>query len=97
VTDRLVLWDFDGTLAWRPGMWSGCVMEVLDEIEAGHAVTAEQLRNGLRSGFPWHAPNEPHPQLVRLSSLRTCPIRMREVVPFISENMPHLEPRICTL
>jgi putative hydrolase of the HAD superfamily len=63
VTDRLVLWDFDGTLAWRPGMWSGCVLEVLDEVEAGHAVTAERLRRGLRSGFPWHTPHDPHPQI----------------------------------
>jgi len=27
----IVLWDFDGTLAERPGLWRGCLLEVLRE------------------------------------------------------------------
>ncbi len=61
MADRVVLWDFDGTLAWRPGLWGGCVLEVLDELEPGHGVTLESVRAGLRSGFPWHEPDRPHP------------------------------------
>lgn len=58
-----MLWDFDGTLAARPGLWSGCVLEVLDEVEPGHGVPIERIRTGLRDGFPWHAPDRPHPEL----------------------------------
>lgn len=58
-----ILWDFDGTLAHRPGMWGGCMVEVLDEHHAGHTVTLETLRPLLRDGFPWHAPLVAHPEL----------------------------------
>jgi putative hydrolase of the HAD superfamily len=60
VTDRLALWDFDGTLAFRPGLWSGCVMEVLDALEPGHGVTIDRVRAGLQGRFPWHRPDERH-------------------------------------
>lgn len=58
-----ILWDFDGTLATRPRGWAGCLVEVLDEFEPGHAVTVEHLGPFLRAGFPWHEPNVPHPEL----------------------------------
>jgi len=60
---RTVLWDFDGTLAQRPGMWAGCLVEALDEHEPGHSVRADDVRPFLRDGFPWHAPLTPHPEL----------------------------------
>jgi putative hydrolase of the HAD superfamily len=58
-----VLWDFDGTLAFREGMWAGCLVEVLDEHEPGHSSCAEDFRSALRDGFPWHTPDRPHPEL----------------------------------
>jgi putative hydrolase of the HAD superfamily len=58
-----VLWDFDGTLATRSGAWAGCLIEVLDELEPGHAVSIDKLRPFLRAGFPWHDPTAPHPHL----------------------------------
>ncbi len=61
--DRLILWDFDGTLAFRPGMWRGCLIETLDAYEPGHSVCADDLIPWLRDGFPWHAAETPHPQL----------------------------------
>jgi putative hydrolase of the HAD superfamily len=60
---RAILWDFDGTLAHRPGMWRGCLVETLDEHEAGHTVCADDLIPFLRDGFPWHAPDVAHPEL----------------------------------
>ena len=63
MADRLVLWDFDGTLAWRAGMWSGAVMEVLDEHERGHGVVIERIREGLSNGYPWDSWRRPHPDL----------------------------------
>jgi putative hydrolase of the HAD superfamily len=60
---KTILWDFDGTLAHRPGMWRGCLMEILDEHEPGHTVMSEDLRPFLRNGFPWHRHETPHPEL----------------------------------
>lgn len=58
-----MLWDFDGTLAWRRGLWSGCLIEILDEHEPGHAGTPELVRERLRGVFPWHRHRQPHPEL----------------------------------
>jgi putative hydrolase of the HAD superfamily len=57
------MWDFDGTLATRPGLWSTCVLEVLDEHVPGHAVSRDAVRAALRDGFPWHRAEEPHLEL----------------------------------
>jgi putative hydrolase of the HAD superfamily len=57
---RAVLWDFDGTLASRAGMWSGCLAEALDAVLPGHGVSVDALRPGLRDGFPWHRPSVGH-------------------------------------
>jgi putative hydrolase of the HAD superfamily len=61
VTDRLALWDFDGTLAFRPGLWCGCVMEVLEAHNPEHGILLDQVSAGLRDGFPWHRADDPHP------------------------------------
>jgi phosphoglycolate phosphatase-like HAD superfamily hydrolase len=61
--DRVLVWDFDGTLAHRPGMWRGCLVETLDAHEPGHGIDAERLRPFLRDGFPWHRPQVAHPEL----------------------------------
>jgi putative hydrolase of the HAD superfamily len=60
---RAILWDFDGTLAFRAGMWRGCLTEVLDEHEHGHAFSPEDFRDALRDGFPWHTPEIAHGHL----------------------------------
>lgn len=59
----VVLLDFDGTLAHRPGMWSQCVLDVLDELMPDNEMTIEDIRPHLRNGFPWHQSEDPHPQL----------------------------------
>ena len=61
--NRVILWDFDGTLAHRPGMWRGCLVETLDEHAPGHGIDPEELRPFLRTGFPWDSPEVPHPEL----------------------------------
>jgi FMN phosphatase YigB (HAD superfamily) len=62
---RLVIWDFDGTLAHRRGAkgWSALLAEVLDAEEPGHDSSPETFRPHLRDGFPWHAPERAHPEL----------------------------------
>ncbi|MGW7539818.1 HAD family hydrolase [Streptomyces sp. NPDC054770] len=59
----VVLWDFDGTLAFRDGKWRGCLMDALTEVAPGHGVTAAEVAPGLRDGFPWHRPDTGHPDL----------------------------------
>lgn len=59
----LVLWDFDGTLAWRPGLWSGCVIELLDEHQPDHTGTRQRVRELMRGAYPWNRPEEAHPHL----------------------------------
>jgi putative hydrolase of the HAD superfamily len=60
---KFFIWDFDGTLAWRPGSWTGALVAVLRRYAPGLNVTAELVRPYLQSGFPWHAPENPHPGL----------------------------------
>lgn len=59
----VLFWDFDGTLAHRPGMWRGLLSETLAERYPDVAVTAEELRPYVNVGFPWHTPEVPHPEL----------------------------------
>ncbi len=59
----VVLWDFDGTLAWRRGRWSGCLVEALDKVLPGHGHVPSAIAAGLQKGFPWHDPGQPHPGL----------------------------------
>jgi putative hydrolase of the HAD superfamily len=62
---RLLIWDFDGTLAHRRGEtgWSILLAEALDAEEPGHGHSAETFRPHLREGFPWHRPDVAHPEL----------------------------------
>jgi putative hydrolase of the HAD superfamily len=60
---KAVLWDFDGTLAWRVGRWSDCLVEALDLVHENHGVTRDAVRPGLQGGFPWHRPHEGHRHL----------------------------------
>ena len=59
----LVLLDFDGTLAYREGLWSGCALEVLDQQRPGHGVDIERFRKGMQGAYPWNRHEEHHPEL----------------------------------
>jgi putative hydrolase of the HAD superfamily len=56
----IVLWDFDGTLAERPGLWSACLHEVLLVHEPEIEANADAFKPALRSRFPWHEPDVAH-------------------------------------
>ena len=62
---KVILWDFDGTLARRHGgtSFGGCMVETLDEHEPHHGIDIALLRPFLQSRFPWHEPEVSHPQL----------------------------------
>ena len=63
MTSKHILWDFDGTIAHRDGMWGGTLIEILEVEEPGLRVTRDDLRPHLQAGFPWHTPENPHPHI----------------------------------
>lgn len=57
---RYLIWDFDGTLAYRPGGWSGALAQLATRSAPDLGITAGSIRPFLQSGFPWHAPECDH-------------------------------------
>lgn len=57
---KLLVWDFDGTLAYRDRGWSGTFSEVLADHAPDFRVTREELSSALQEGFPWHTPDLSH-------------------------------------
>jgi len=55
-TPGFLIWDFDGTLATRPGNWTGALCEVMASEYPDLGITPDRLRPHLQSGFPWHTP-----------------------------------------
>jgi putative hydrolase of the HAD superfamily len=53
---KIILWDFDGTIADRPAMWTESVYNALRTVCPEKCLTSEQLRPYLAKGFPWHSP-----------------------------------------
>jgi len=57
---KLLIWDFDGTLAFREGLWSDALAEVAWAHVPGCHAAREDFVPYLQSGFPWHRPLLPH-------------------------------------
>lgn len=54
---RLLIWDSDGTLGYRPsGEWSSAMDETAETKVPTLGVEPEDLAPHLQSGFPWHHP-----------------------------------------
>ena len=58
-----LIWDFDGTLAYQEGKWSGAMLAAMDELVPGHSLTLKDVRPLMSSGFPWDEPEKLHPEL----------------------------------
>ncbi len=58
---KYLIWDFEGTLAYRRGAWSECLREAIMRALPRHEVTPDQIRLYLQAGFPWHTPDRAHP------------------------------------
>ena len=56
-----LVWDLDGTLAFRADGWTGALLQVL-QLE-GIKAQLEQLRPYLAQGFPWQHAHIPHPTI----------------------------------
>lgn len=57
---KFILWDFDGTLAYRERMWSGTMFDSLREVHPESTITREQFRGCMGDGYPWSHPERPH-------------------------------------
>lgn len=60
--EKYLIWDFDGTLGYRPGHWSGTMVQVIRRF-AGLEVEIEKVRPFMQKGFPWHNPNQANPPM----------------------------------
>ncbi|SFU10818.1 putative hydrolase of the HAD superfamily [Pseudovibrio denitrificans] len=57
-----ILWDFDGTIARLPGLWSGTMKVVLKDVY-NVVADSEIIKAHFSSGFPWHRPEKLHDAL----------------------------------
>ncbi len=55
----MILWDFDGTLATRDGMWSGAILQAIDLHLPSHPYSISDIRHSTKKRFPWHEPERP--------------------------------------
>jgi putative hydrolase of the HAD superfamily len=58
-----ILWDFDGTLAYRDGMWSGTVFSILERNKIN--IPLENIKPYLTTGFTWHNPELSHREIFK--------------------------------
>ena len=56
---KYLLWDFENTLAYREGMWSGTLHSII-ESHGIQNIKLEDIRPFLKIGFTWHSPDTPH-------------------------------------
>lgn len=80
---RYLIWDFDGTLAYREGMWSSALLTALAEVEPNSRVRREQFQPFLQTGFPWHNPDQPHVEL------KTSEAWWNELTPIFEQAFMH--------
>ena len=60
---KVVFWDFDETLAERPGRWWGCLLEIIGRRHPECSADEPALRAALRGVYPWHSPETTHEHL----------------------------------
>jgi putative hydrolase of the HAD superfamily len=57
---RYLIWDFDNTLAHRPGLWSRCLADLTNDLLGTKQLTRELFVPHLSKGFPWQTPDVAH-------------------------------------
>lgn len=57
-----LIFDFDQTLAYRDGMWSASILEILQEANI-YSISIADIRKYIKTGFPWEFYETPHEQL----------------------------------
>lgn len=57
-----LIWDFDGTLGYRPGRWSGTLVQLIKR-HTGKDINIETIRPYMQRGFRWDDHTREHPKL----------------------------------
>ncbi len=87
----IILWDFDGTLADAPGIWSRATQTLLNRSSYSH-VDIDRIERELSYGFPWHTPEVSHVELFKGMSFwefLNCKISSAMVAIGASESIAH--------
>jgi putative hydrolase of the HAD superfamily len=56
---KCIIWDFDNTLAYRNGMWTATICNILEQ-NGYHCYDKARIREILLSGLPWHIQGKAH-------------------------------------
>ena len=59
---KAIFWDFDATLAYNDGKWTGTATDLVNERYPELPVRRDDIRPSMSDGgFPWHNPDLAHP------------------------------------
>jgi HAD superfamily hydrolase (TIGR01549 family) len=56
--NKIILWDFDGTLGYREGNWEEAFFELTENEIVKTKENFDIVSNMLQCGFPWHEPKK---------------------------------------
>lgn len=54
--NKVLFWDFDGTLVYCHHLWSSSMWRAITDEPAGENITLEQVRPYMQKGYPWDLP-----------------------------------------
>lgn len=62
--NKVLFWDFDGTLVYSESLWTGSVYNALLNHIEDTDITIEDIRPYMRTGFTWHSYNSDHTSFI---------------------------------
>lgn len=57
MANKVLFWDFDGTLVYCHHLWSSSMWRALTDEPAGEDITLEEVRPHMQKGYPWDLPD----------------------------------------
>lgn len=61
--NKFIMWDFDNTLAYREGMWTQTMMDIMKELSI-KSINRDSIRDFMKKGFPWNNYELSHQELM---------------------------------
>lgn len=55
--NKVLFWDFDGTLVYCHHLWSSSMWRAITDEPAGEDITLEEVRPYMQMGYPWDLPH----------------------------------------
>lgn len=55
--NKVLFWDFDGTLVYCHHLWSSSMWRALTDEPSGENITLEEVRPHMQKGYPWDLPD----------------------------------------